>query len=123
MLPTWWSDVCRVRKVERSLFKDGERCLRTIYLDEVLQKKNSEIRLSPDSGKGLDDTTAFVEQCNMLKEKNMFRWKIKEIVLRSLLSDVKNDVAENILVVLLKDLNEIVFQAKFTSQLGDFRDR
>ena len=92
-------------------------------------------RVSQESGNGIGDTTAYVQQYNVLnanygnKEVHNNDDKHKETplkiihprtaILNSLLKDIKKDIEEKTLIILLGDLNENVLGAKFNEQLND----
>jgi len=87
-------------------------------------------RVSQDSGTGLGDTTAFVQQYNLLNKIDKTdqqhdhdspkKHKIKnprQDILQCLMHDIKKDIAENTLVIIMGDLNENIFKAAFDQQL------
>ena len=84
-------------------------------------------RVSQDSGNHIGDTTAYVQQYNMLnrqtkKESNPTETRRKIVnprsaIVEALCRDVQEDIEKGYLVILLGDLNECVKQSKFSIRM------
>jgi len=93
-------------------------------------------RVSQTSGQNIGDTTAYVQQYNILnkikmnvrKENNQNldedgkKHKIidpRQQILEDMKKDITNDLLQNVLVILMGDLNEDIFNSKFNTTMSE----